>query len=388
MSTLLLLIIYIAFIGLGIPDSLFGTAWPAIYTEYKLPISFGSFISVIVSCGTTISSMLSARVINRFGTNKVTACSTAMTAFALLGFAFTGNFWLMCLCAIPLGLGAGCIDTALNNYVAIHYNAAQMSFLHCFYGVGISVSPYIMSLVISGASGWRGGYKIAFLLQVVISVILFVSVPLWKKAHGAELAEEEQNMQVLPLRELMKVPGVKLMWCLFVSSVAIECTCGSWGSTFLVEYKHLSAEKAAEIIMFYYIGMTVGRFLSGVLAAKLHSWKIIKIGQGILGVALLLLLIPGGAYLAGVALFMIGLGNGPLFPNFNYLAPENFGEELSPAVIGTQMAVSSAAMMLAPALCGVLGQVISMGIMPFYMLAFYGVMILAMLRAGKVFRRV
>lgn len=388
MSTLLLLIIYIAFIGLGIPDSLFGTAWPAIYAEYELPISFGSFISVIVSCGTTISSMLSAKAINRFGTGRVTAYSTIMTALALMGFAFTGNFWFMCFCAIPLGLGAGCIDTALNNYVAIHYNAAQMSFLHCFYGVGISVSPYIMALVISGASGWRGGYRIAFLLQIIISIILFVSLPLWKKAHGAELVAEEQNIQVLSLRELLKVPGVKLMWCLFVSSVAIECTCGSWGSTFLVEYKQLSAEKAAEIMMFYYIGMTLGRFLSGVLAAKLHSWKIIKIGQVILGAALLLLLLPGEAYWAAVALFMTGLGNGPLFPNFNYLAPENFGEELSPSVIGTQMAVSSAAMMLAPAFCGILGQLLGMWIYPIYMLGFYIIMMLAMLKTKKVFRRV
>jgi len=385
MATLLLMVIYMAFIGLGLPDSLFGAAWPAIYTEYGLPFSFGSFVTVLSFFGTTISSLCSAKVINRFGTNRVTAFSTALTAVALLGMSFTGSFLPMCLCALPLGLGAGSIDTALNNYVAIHYSATQMSFLHCFYGVGISVSPYILSLVLSGDAGWRGGYRIAVLIQAVIAIVLFCSLPLWKKVHGKEGREEEAEVKALPLKEIVRIPGVKVMWGLFICSCTIECTCGSWGSTFLVEHKGLAAEKAAGIITFYYVGIAVGRFLSGVVATKLHSWTIIKIGEVIMGVALVLLCLPVSGVLPGIALFMVGLGNGPLFPNFNYLTPENFGEELSPSIIGTQMAVSSIAIMTTPVLCSVLGQMLGMGIFPIYLVAFFVLMMLAMWRARRVF---
>ncbi|MBQ8798679.1 MAG: MFS transporter [Lachnospiraceae bacterium] len=385
MATLLLMVIYLAFIGLGLPDSLFGAAWPAIYAEYNLPISFGSFVTTISFFGTTVSSLCSAKVIKRFGTNKVAAFSTAITAVALLGMSFTESFWPMCLCALPLGLGAGSIDTALNNYVALHYSATQMSFLHCFYGVGVSVSPYILSLVLNGEKGWRGGYRIAVVIQVCIAIVLFCSLSLWRKVHGKENGEEEQNGKELSLKEIVKIPGVKVMWSLFICSCTIECTCGAWGSTFLVEYKGVPVEKAAELITFYYIGMAIGRFLSGVVATKLHSWTIIKIGQAVMGVALILLCLPVGGVLPGIALCLIGLGNGPLFPNFNYLTPENFGEELSPAIIGTQMAVSSVAIMTTPVLCSVLGQVLGMGIFPIYLMIFFILMVITMWRAGVVF---
>ena len=385
MATLLLAVIYMAFIGLGLPDSLFGAAWPAIYTEYGLPFSFGSFVTVLSFLGTTISSLCSAKVINRFGTNKVTAFSTALTAAALLCMSFTGSYLPMCLLALPLGLGAGSIDTALNNYVALHYSATQMSFLHCFYGVGVSVSPYILSLVLNGEAGWRGGYRIAVLIQVLIAIVLFCSIPLWKKVHGKETGGDEPEVKALPLKELVRIPGVKVMWSLFICSCTIECTCGSWGSTFLVEHKGMAAEQAAGMITFYYVGMAIGRFLSGVVATKLHSWAIVKIGQIVMGAALLLLCLPVGGSMAGVALFLVGLGNGPLFPNFNYLTPENFGEELSPSVIGTQMAVSSIAIMTTPVLCSVLGQIFGMGIFPFYLLVFFVLMGVAMCRARKVF---
>ncbi len=384
MATFLLFVIYVSFIGLGLPDSLFGAAWPAIYSGFNLPISFGSFITVIISFGTTLSSLMSAKVISRFGTSIVAAASTALTAIALLGYSCSGNFLMLCLFAVPLGIGAGSIDTALNNYVAIHYSATHMSFLHCFYGIGVSVSPYILSLVISGESGWRGGYRIAFFIQLAITVILFVSIPVWKKVHGQESGSAEENIKVIPLKEVARIPGVKLMWCLFIGSVAIESTCGNWGGTFLVEYKHLAAEVAAGTIMFYYLGIAVGRFLSGIFATKLHSWKIIGIGQCILGVALILLLLPGNGQFAAVCLFMVGLGNGPLFPNFNYLTPENFGGELSPSVMGTQMSAASFAMMTAPALCGVLGQILGMSVFPVYLLVFYAVMMLAAVKAKQL----
>lgn len=387
MATALLIIIYIAFIGLGIPDSLFGTAWPAIYSEFELPISFGSFVTIIISCGTVLSSVISSKIISRLGTNKVSAYSTLLTALALLGFSFAPNLWVMCFWAIILGIGAGAIDVALNNYVAIHYSATHMSFLHCFYGVGVSVSPYILSLVIAGNFGWRGGYRIAFAIQLIITLLLFLSLPLWRKAHGGENESEENTHKDLSFGSVLKIPGVKMMCSLFIASCAIECTCGGWGSTFLVEYRHLPAEKAAQIIMIYYIGMTLGRFLSGVLASKLHSWKIIKLGQIVLGLALLLLILPGGVYLCALGMFLIGLGNGPLFPNFNYLTPENFGSDISQSVIGIQMASAYIGIMLAPTLCGLLGQVFGMVIFPFYLIVFYAIMIPVTIRIKTVLKR-
>ena len=387
MATALLIIIYIAFIGLGIPDSLFGTAWPAIYSEFELPISFGSFVTIIISCGTVLSSVISSKIISRLGTNKVSAYSTLLTALALLGFSFAPNLWVMCFWAIILGVGAGAIDVALNNYVALHYSATHMSFLHCFYGVGVSVSPYILSLVIAGNFGWRGGYRIAFAIQLIITLLLFLSLPLWRKAHGGENESEENTHKDLSFGSVLKIPGVKMMCSLFIASCAIECTCGGWGSTFLVEYKHLPAEKAAQIIMIYYIGMTLGRFLSGVLAAKLHSWKIIKLGQIVLGLALLLLILPGGVYLCALGMFLIGLGNGPLFPNFNYLTPENFGSDVSQSVIGIQMASAYIGIMLAPTLCGLLGQVFGMVIFPYYLILFYAIMIPVTIRIKTMLKR-
>ena len=219
MATLLLAVIYTAFIGLGIPDSLFGTAWPAIYREFSLPISFASFVTVTTSCGTVVSSLMSSQVIRRFGTARVSAFSTALTAVALLGFSFSGSFWLLILCAIPLGLGAGAIDTALNNYVALHYSATHMSFLHCFYGVGVSLSPYVLSLVISGPQGWRGGYRTAFAMQLVIALLLFLTLPLWKKVQGVRTDGEsgEEKINALPVRKVLKLPGVKGMCLLFVA---------------------------------------------------------------------------------------------------------------------------------------------------------------------------
>lgn len=386
MVTFLLFLIYIAFIGLGIPDSLFGTAWPAIYAEFHLPISYASFVTVIVSCGTIISSMISARVIERFGTNKVSAFSTGLTAAALLGFSFSGSLIPMCLCAVPLGLGAGAIDTALNNYVALHYSATHMSFLHCFYGIGVSVSPYILSLVISGKYGWRGGYRIAFGIQLFIALLLVFTLPVWKKAHGQEKKASGDTAGSLTLKEIVRLPGVRLMWLLFITSCAIECTCGGWGSTFLVEYKHMAPDRAAQMVMYYYIGMALGRFLSGLMAMRLGSWQIIGIGQGVLGAALFLLLLPASPYLSAAGLFLVGLGNGPLFPNFNYLTPQNFGEDASQSVIGTQMAAAYLGIMLAPALCGILAQFMGMWIFPFYLLAFYLIMVFATIKAVRLFK--
>lgn len=386
MATLLLAIIYLAFISLGLPDSLFGAAWPAIYGEYQLPLSFGSFLTFLSFLGTTISSFCSAKVIRRFGTNKVTAFSTVLTATALLVMSYTGSYQAMCFCAIPLGLGGGAIDAALNNYVSLHYSATHMSFLHCFYGVGVSISPYLLSLVLQGENGWRSGYRMAVLIQAFIAAVLFFTLPIWKNVHKEEYREETGKVQLLSLKEISKIPGVKVMWILFVCACAIECTCGSWGSTFLVEAKGLPVEKAAELITFFYVGMAIGRFLSGLAATRLHSWTIIKLSNVITGLALVVLCTPITGEAAGIVLLFIGLGIGPLFPNFSYLTPENFGEDLSPSVIGTQMAMANISIMITPVIFSVLGQFLGMQIFPIYILLFFMLMIMAVKLADVIFR--
>lgn len=384
MATILLIVIYIAFIGLGIPDSIFESAWSAIYSEFGLPISFASFVSVIIACRTTASSILSSRIISLLGTSKVSLVSTALTAIALLGFSYSGNLVFMCLFALPLGLGAGAIDAAMNNYVALYYSAKHMSFLHCFYGIGVSLSPYVLSLVIDGQYGWRGGYRIVFGIQIFITLILIISLPIWKKAHGGRTDAEERTTEVLAIKEIIRIPGVRPMICLFIASCAIEFTCGGWGSTFLVEYKNMDAGQAARMIMFYYMGMALGRFLLGILAAWLNGWQIIKMGQCVLGMALIILILPVSLKAAAAGLFMVGLGNGPLVPNLNYLTPQNFGEDISQSVMGTQMAAAYVGIMLAPMLCGFLSQIAGMGIFPVYLLGFYVVMMIATRKVKRI----
>ena len=366
MATVLLIIIYLAFISLGLPDSLFGTAWPAIYPEWSLPFSMGSIITVIMTCGTITSSLFSSRVIAKYGTGKVTAFSTAMTAAALLGFSLSGSFLPLCFLAIPLGLGAGAIDSGLNNYVALHYTSSQMSLLHCFYGIGITISPYLMSRLLATSAGWRGGYRSAFFIQVGIALVLFLTLPLWKKVGGKEV-QEEIPVKVLSIRELSKIPGVKNMWILFLTSCGIENATNTWGSTFLVEAKGMAADHAAKAMIFYFVGFTLGRLISGILATKLSCWKIIRMGLAVMGIAMVLLLLPLPGFTVVIGLFLVGMGNSPLFPNFTYLTPQNFGADISQSVIGAQMAASNTGFLAAPLLCGLLGQVFGMGVFPIYL---------------------
>ena len=370
MVTLLLIVIYIAFIGLGIPDSLFGTAWPAIYTEYGLPISLGGVITTVTFIGTTISSLLSARLIRRLGTARLTAGCTLLTALALLGFSLSHSFIILFVLAVPLGLGAGSIDTALNNYVASHYNASQMSFLHFFYGIGVTVSPFILALVFRNDSNWRKGYGIATIIQFSIAAVVILSLPLWKKV-GEKSDSSESDIKRLSIIEASKIRGVKVMWLLFLCTCSIELTVGAWSSTFLVKSRGATEEIAARTVTFYYLGMTLGRFLSGVLARKLHSRTIISIGTLVLGIALLALILTNNGYIAIAALFLIGLGNGPMFPNLNYLTPEQFGKERSAALIGAQMAVANIAIVISPLLFGFIGQTLGMESFGYFLLFFY-----------------
>lgn len=373
---LLLLVIYIAFIGLGLPDSLFGTAWPAIYADLGLPFSFGSFVTLMTSMGTVFSSLKSDSVIKRWGTHRVTLVSTALTAIAILGMALSGNFLFFCLCAIPLGLGAGAIDTALNNYVALHYTSAQMNFLHCFYGLGVTMSPFILSIMLQGEGGWRGGYNTVFLIQLGITILLLVSYPLWKKKSAD--SDNASEINTLSTKEVLQLKGIVPMLTLFFASVALEMSCGAWGATYLVENLQMTNDGAASTVMFYFIGIAIGRFLSGILAIKLHGWRIIRYGMVVLLAALVLLISTKDALLTTIALMLIGIGNGPMFPNFCYLTPENFGEENSTSVMGIQIAVANISLMLMPVLCGLFTQWLSMSIFPYFLLICYAGMAIAM----------
>lgn len=376
MTLLLLCVIYIAFIGLGLPDSLFGTAWPAIYCEFALPLSAANCVTLIVSGGTVISSAMSARVINKFGTYTVTAVSTALTAAALFGFSVSKNLIWLCLFSIPLGIGAGAVDSALNNYVALHFSASHMNFLHCFYGVGVSVSPYIMSFALLGGS-WRGGYRTAFIIQCVITAVIAFSRPLWKKSDK-NFSEEEKSV-TLSFAQMIKTPCVKSDLVLFASSCAIECTCGAWSSTFLVESKGFSADVAAKTVAMYFVGLTLGRFLSGVLSSKISSWNLIKSGLIIVFSAIIVLLLPLKSTFAALGLFLLGLGIGPVYPNIMHLTPKNFGKDVSQSIIGLQMAVAYTGITSVPPIFGFLAQNFGMKLFAPFMLVLFVILAISTL---------
>ena len=369
MFTLLLIVIYIAYIGLGLPDSLFGTAWPAIYPQWGLPISHANYVTIINCMGTTTASMLSARLIKKFGTGGITALSTALTAASLLGISYSANFWWICVLSLPLGLGAGAIDTALNNYVATHYSASQMSFLHCFYGVGITVSPYMMALALSDNSAWQKGYRLAFFVQIGITLVMILALPLWKKIKITEEAsgEEDNEIIVLSYRQMLRNSSIIMILFAFMTSCALEALCNIWGATYLVDAKGYHPDKAASLIMFYYIGFTLGRFLSGVLANKLSSWFLTCGGVVICGMATIIILLPLPGIFTAVGLCLMGFGIGPIFPNLTHLTPTIFGKKISQSVIGAEMAMSYVSYMGIPFVFGIFARNISITLYPWFL---------------------
>ena len=372
----LLVVIYIAFIGLGVPDSLIGSAWPAIHTEMNIPVEAVSILTLLISGCTVLSSMFSAGILNKFGTAKVTAFSTAMTAAALLGFSFAPSFWFMIPLAVILGLGAGAIDSGLNNYVALHFKASHMNFLHCFYGVGVSLSPYLMSQALSD-TGWRSGYRYAFYVQAAITLLLIVSVPLWKKTTSAEQSEEESSIN-LTLLQMAKMPEIRQVWIIMLATNAIEYACGVWGSTYLVTEKGFQTKHGALALTVYYVGMSVGRFVSGLLSDKISTWKRIGIGTAILApaIAIMLLSLPGTVTVLG--LFLVGLGNGSIYPNMIHLTPHNFGKEVSQSVMGSQIAFAYIGVMLAPPAVSIISKLFGIKIYPVLLAVLYMIMVIAL----------
>ncbi|MBE6814768.1 MAG: MFS transporter [Ruminococcaceae bacterium] len=375
-TTILLIVIYIAFIGLGVPDSLIGSAWPAIHLELSIPVEMVSILTFLISGCTVLSSMFSTRILNKLGTAKVTAFSTAMTALSLVGFSLAPSFWFMIPLAIVLGLGAGAIDSGLNNYVALHCKASHMNFLHCFYGVGVSLSPYIMSQAFENV-GWRGGYRYAFYVQSAIAILLIISLPMWKKSSSEEQAEEEKGV-TLTLLQMAKNRDVQKVWVIMLMTNAIEYACGVWGSTYLVEEKGFSIEKGALALTIYYVGMSLGRFLSGLLANKIKTWKRIFIGSVILAPAIVIMLLPLPNVFAVLGLFLIGLGNGSIYPNMIHLTPHNFGKEVSQSIMGSQIAFAYIGVMLAPPMVSLISGVFGIKVYPILLALLYVVMVITL----------
>lgn len=374
MVHLLLAIIYIAFISLGLPDSLLGAAWPVMHEDLGAPLSYAGIISMIIAFGTVVSSLQSDRLTLWLGTGKVTVISVAMTATALLGFSASSEFWMLCLWAIPYGLGAGGVDAALNNYVALHYRSWHMSWLHCMWGVGAATGPYIMGMALEMGTGWPAGYHIIAVMQVVLTIILFASLPLWKERKDEVQADSGHKRKPLSLREIFWIPGAREILVAFFCYSAVEQTCGLWASSFLNLSKGISAEQAASFGAMFFIGITVGRAINGFLAMRMHDESMIRMGQVLILFGIVTVMLPAGDAVALAGLILIGLGCAPIYPCIIHSTPTHFGKEKSQAIIGVQMAAAYIGTMLMPPLFGILANHLSISLLPIYLLVLLAIM--------------
>ena len=366
MTHLLLAVIYLSFISLGLPDSLLGSAWPAMYSEFGVPVSYAGIISMIIAAGTILSSLQSDRLTRKLGTGKVTAISVAMTAVALFGFSFSNSFWILCFWAIPYGLGAGSVDASLNNYVALNYASRHMSWLHCMWGVGASLGPYIMGYAMTGGQGWNSGYGYIAVLQIVLTIILIFSLPLWKN-RTEEKNENSVNAKTLTLKEIIKISGAKEIMITFFCYCALEQTTGLWASSYLTLHKGISADKAASFASMFFIGITIGRAFSGFITMKLSDSKMIRFGQGVAAIGIITLMLPFGEYISLIGLIMIGLGCAPIYPCIIHSTPEYFGADKSQAIIGVQMASAYIGTLLMPPIFGLIAEYINVSLYPVYL---------------------
>ena len=371
MYSFLLALIYLAFISLGLPDSLLGSGWPVMHAELGVSVSFMGIVSMVISGGTIASSLLSDRLTHRLGTRIVTVVSVFLTVVALFGFSISTRFWMLIAFAVPYGLGAGAIDAALNNYVALHYKAKHMSWLHCFWGVGTIVSPFIMGYALTHST-WNAGYRIVGLIQLAIAVLLLVTLPVWKVHADATAAAGRR----VGLRAALRIKGVPFLLLGFFAYCSAETTTMQWASTYFVEVKHLPAERAATLAALFYIGITAGRFLSGFLTEKLGDRGMIRLGAGVLACGIAALLLPVESYyLAFAAFLVIGLGCAPIYPCIIHSTPANFGAENSGAIIGIQMASAYVGSTFVPPLFGLLGKALGFSILPVYLAVFAALML-------------
>lgn len=370
MYSILLMIIYLAFISLGLPDSLLGSAWPVMYEQLEVPISYAGIITMIIAGGTVVSSLMSDRITRKLGAGLVTAISVTMTAVALFGFSTSNSFILLCLWAVPYGIGAGAVDAALNNYVALHYASRHMSWLHCFWGVGAAASPYIMGYNLTRGFGWNNGYHTVAILQIVLTAVLFVSLPLWKRKVDIDGKSSNSN-KALKLPEILRIRGVKLVLITFFAYCALESTAGLWASSYLVEYRGIDTETAARFASLFYLGITLGRFISGFVADRIGDKLLIRYGLAIVFLGIILVALPiGSSSMTLFGLVIIGLGCAPVYPSVIHATPANFGENNSQAIIGVQMASAYIGTTLMPPLFGFLADIISIGLYPLYLIIF------------------
>ena len=366
MYLFLLALIYLAFISLGLPDSLLGSAWPLMHLEMGVPISYMGIITMLISGGTIVSSLMSDRLTRKFGTKILTVASVFLTVIALFGFSFANNFSMLIAFAIPYGIGAGAIDAALNNYVALHYKAKHMSWLHCFWGVGTIVSPFVMGYALT-SSTWNNGYRIVGFMQLVIAIILLLTLPVWKVNEDVVSTAGED----VGLFKALRIKGVTFLLLGFLAYCAAETTTMQWASTYFVEVKGISVERAASFASLFYIGITAGRFISGFITDKLGDRKMILLGSSVLIVGILTLAIPSSSYeLAFASFIIIGLGCAPIYPCIIHSTPYNFGAKNSGAIIGIQMASAYLGATFMPPIFGVLGNASTFAIMPLYLLVF------------------
>ena len=372
MTSLLLAVIYLAFIGLGLPDSLLGAAWPMIYPQFGVPVSSMGLISMIISAGTILSSLNSSRLTRALGAGKVTLLSTALTALALLGFGMSRSLWQLCFWAVPYGLGAGSVDAALNNYVALHYASRHMSWLHCMWGVGTIIGPSLMSAALTGGHGWSGGYLLTALVQGLIVAVLLLSLPLWGRPTSGNGSETETA--ALSLREVLAIPGAKEVMLCFFGYCALESTAGLWAASYLTLARDIPAETAAGFAALFYLGITAGRAVSGWIAPRLGDDGMIRLGLWGIGLGLAALLLPGPAVVSLAGLVIIGLGCAPIYPSIIHSTPAHFGAHRSQAVIGVQMASAYVGSMAMPPLFGLMARQITPALFPFYLLVLLGLM--------------
>ena len=375
MIHLLLVIIYLSFISLGLPDALLGAAWPIMSQEFAVPLSYAGGISLIIAIGTVISSLMSDRMTKWLGAGKVTAISVVMTAVAIWGFSVSDQFWQLCLWAIPYGLGAGSVDASLNNYVALHYASRHMSWLHCMWGLGASIGPYIMGIALTGGMGWNQGYGIIAILQIILSAVIFLSLPLWKKRKDEPTANGERA-KPLTMKQILSIRGAKDAMIAFFCYCALEQTCILWGSSYFVLHNGLDEETAASLASLYMLGLTFGRFLNGFLTYKISDTNLIRLGEAIIALGVLVMFLPLGYMAAMIGLTLMGLGSAPIYPCSIHSTPEHFGEENSQALIGVQMASAYIGICCMPPLFGVLANHIGVFLLPWYTGAILVVMIL------------
>ncbi|WP_422119201.1 MFS transporter [Gardnerella sp. DNF00354] len=379
MINLLLAIIYLAFISLGLPDALLGSAWPTMSHDIGAQISWAGGISMVISAGTIVSALLSDRMTKRFGAGKVTFVSVALTALALLGFSFAPNYIVLILLAIPYGLGAGGVDAALNNYVAVHYESRHMSWLHCMWGIGASAGPYVMGFALSHGLGWSAGYQYIAIVQVILTVILFISLPLWNNRTAHKLQKSiqisKEYSKTLSFAEVLRIPGAKNILIMFFCYCAIEQTAGLWASSYMVLYGSVSRVVAAGWASLFYVGITAGRFISGFLTMRFNDENMIRLGQLVMILGILVLLLPLPNHIALVAGFVIiGLGCAPIYPCVIHSTPHYFGADKSQAIVGMQMASAYIGSMLMPAIFGFIGQNVSMSLLPAYLIILLSIM--------------